>query len=408
MTNGDPLVSIIVRTKNRPKLLRRALRSVADQDYRPIEVVLVNDGEPLPDSADVAALPGDVILKEVDNGQKGRTAAANAGVTHASGQYVCFLDDDDLLYRDHVSTLVRCLIESDYKVAYTETSFVHTEYDPERQEVTETEREPAPTADFSRESLLFYNYIPFMCLMFDRRVITEAGGFDETFHLCEDWDLTIRISGTHPFHHIPKITSDYNLWSRNLQSIRNDAQLLLYRRKIFQKHFAELSPDVVSSFIFNGYWMDRTWLENRIRPLGEEIEKARNELREGWIRWDETTKRLAELDRQLREAWQHGQEGWTRWDETNKRLIETEAKLKEAWKQAEEGWPRWDETNKRLIETQADVTNLGAAVVSLERELRQKSDQLQATLTSRSFRLGRALTWPARKLRAFMHPSGKG
>ena len=40
----NPLVSIIVRTKDRPRLLRRALQSIAAQTYRPIEVVLVNDG----------------------------------------------------------------------------------------------------------------------------------------------------------------------------------------------------------------------------------------------------------------------------------------------------------------------------------------------------------------------------
>ena len=44
MREENPLVSIIVRTKDRPKLLTRALQSIASQDYSPIEVVLVNDG----------------------------------------------------------------------------------------------------------------------------------------------------------------------------------------------------------------------------------------------------------------------------------------------------------------------------------------------------------------------------
>ncbi|MFA4919550.1 MAG: glycosyltransferase [Thermodesulfovibrionales bacterium] len=42
--SNNPLVSIVVRTKDRPKLLKRALQSIAEQTYRPMEVVLVNDG----------------------------------------------------------------------------------------------------------------------------------------------------------------------------------------------------------------------------------------------------------------------------------------------------------------------------------------------------------------------------
>jgi len=58
--NNNPLVSIIIRTKDRPKLLKRALQSIAEQTYRPIEVVLVNDGGC---DLDINELTG--ILKDV-------------------------------------------------------------------------------------------------------------------------------------------------------------------------------------------------------------------------------------------------------------------------------------------------------------------------------------------------------
>jgi glycosyltransferase involved in cell wall biosynthesis len=275
---SQPLVSLVVRTKDRPKLLRRALQSIAAQDYRPIEVVLVNDGETITDLDALEKMISGIPLRYLENGRRGRTAAANLGLTKSEGLFVSFLDDDDVLYSDHVSTLVHFLKESDYKVAYTETYFVHTEYDPINKVIFQTQKYPAPTMDFSRETLLFYNYIPFMCLMFERGVLETVGGFDEAFDICEDWDLTIRISRKFPFCHIKKITSEYSIWSRDLQSIQNNEKLLAYRKKIYKKYLTELSPDLISAFIFNGYWINLKYLEDRINALAGEIAKKDEEI----------------------------------------------------------------------------------------------------------------------------------
>jgi glycosyltransferase involved in cell wall biosynthesis len=273
MNKENRLVSIIVRTKDRPKLLRRALQSIAAQDYRPIEVVLVNDGETVLEATALKDDMQDIEVKYLDNSLQGRTVAANRGLKNAGGKFICFLDDDDILYNDHVSTLVYFLKDSDYKVAYTETYFVHTEYDPSGKANVQTQKYPAQTMDFSRDTLLFYNYIPFMCLMFESDALKYAGGFDNDFELCEDWDLTIRVSKKFPFYHIKKFTSEYTIWSRDLQSIQNNNKLFVYRKKIYQKHFEEFNADLVASFIFNGYWTNLEFMGNSINTLESEISK---------------------------------------------------------------------------------------------------------------------------------------
>jgi len=273
----DPLVSIIVRTKDRPRLLKRALQSIAAQTYRPIEVVLVNDGEITYDPKLLKEQMPDITINYSENNCEGRTRAANRGLENASGSFVCFLDDDDLLYDDHVSTLICFLKDSDYRVAYTESYFVHTEYNPADKAIIQTRKYPAPTIDFSRETLLFYNYIPFMCLMFDKDVLRQVGGFDEDLEMCEDWDLTIRVSKKLPFYHIKKITSEYHIWSKDIQSIQNDTRLLHYRKRIYQKHLAELNPDVISTFIFNGYWINIKYLETELSKKDGELQKIREE-----------------------------------------------------------------------------------------------------------------------------------
>lgn len=280
----NPLVTVIVRTKDRPKLLRRALQSIADQDYRPVEVLLVNDGEAFAEAASLQGMMGDVEVRHLDNGGRGRTAAANLGLRNAGGRYVCFLDDDDIFYADHVSTHVSFLEQSDYRVSYTGSWFVHREYDAERREIVEARRYPAETMDFSADTLLFYNYIPFMCLTFDRDVLTRAGGFDEDFDLCEDWDLTVRISRSHPFYHIKKMTSEYTIWSSDFQSIRKNERISEYRRRIYRKHLAEFTPALIATFIFNGYWINTKQLEDRISACETELKRREEEYRDGTAR----------------------------------------------------------------------------------------------------------------------------
>ena len=268
----NPLVSIIVRTKDRPNLLRKALQSIASQTYRPIEVVLVNDGDPLPDIEYYKVILNGFIFKCLDNHKGGRTKAANLGFYNSSGDFVCFFDDDDFLYNDHVSSLVFFLQNSDYKIAYTDSRFVFLEYDSSSESFVQVKSYLAPTMDFSRETLLFYNYIPFMCLMFHRDVINEVGVFDEEFELCEDWDLIIRISKTYPFYHIKKVTSEYNIWNRETQSILNNERLFVFRKKIYQKYLSELTPEIIASFIFNGYWVNVTFLEQELVNVKQEYE----------------------------------------------------------------------------------------------------------------------------------------
>lgn len=301
MSDTNPSVSIIVRTKDRPRLLMRALGSIAAQDYSPIEVILVNDGERLNEDEAGSIFHGGQSLKIVDNQGRGRTVAANEGIRHATGQFISFLDDDDIIYPDHVSTLIGFLAKSDYRIAYTESVFVHVEYDPEKKEMVETKRYPARTMDFSRETLLFYNYIPFMCLMFDRGILEESGGLDEAFEMCEDWDLTIRISRKYPFYHISKVTSEYSIWSRDIQSIRNNEVLHGWRKKIYEKHHADINPDVIAEFIFNGYWHSVKFMEDYNRELEKRIEELENSIREQAERHRQTEKRARELEEETRQ-----------------------------------------------------------------------------------------------------------
>jgi GT2 family glycosyltransferase len=243
LTN-NPLVSIIVRTKDRPKLLKNAINSIAAQTYRPIEVVLVNDGGCALDIKEIKAILGDVFLNYIRLEENtGRAHAGNIGIENAIGKYIGFLDDDDELYLEHVSILVDFLIHNDYRVAYTDSEIVKYDYDTEKDRFDVKDRYVLFSEDFSYEKLLVGNYIPLMCLLFDAKFLHDLK-FDEKFDLYEDWDMLIQIAEKVPFHHIEKVTAKYN---QNLgQQITADGK---FHRNAFtqlmEKHIDKITPQVL-------------------------------------------------------------------------------------------------------------------------------------------------------------------
>ncbi|MEW6714116.1 MAG: glycosyltransferase [Nitrospirota bacterium] len=244
MEQKEPLVSIIVRTKDRPKLLKNAIKSIAEQTYRQIEVVLVNDGGCDLNVEELKNTLGDMPLNYIRLAKNtGRAHAGNAGIANAKGDYIGFLDDDDEYYPEHISTLVNFLEQADYKIAYTDAEMIYRNFVPEEHNAAAVSKTILFSKIFSYEELLVGNYIPFMCPLFSKEVLE---GFDESFDLYEDWDLLIRISQKYPFHHIKKVTAQYNQWSKELQiNQSNKEQMKAIHLKVISKHRDKITPEII-------------------------------------------------------------------------------------------------------------------------------------------------------------------
>ena len=212
ISESAPLVSVLVRTRNRPLHLAQALRSIVAQTYRTIEIVVVNDG-----GGDI----GDVLHREAKGfpvvhlrheKPLGRAAAANAAMRAAHGQYLNFLDDDDIFYPDHVATLVGFLVENGADVAYTG---VRNRYYRSIESVEQGfwREEVLFHREFDSDVLLFENYLPVMAVMFSRKSLESLeSGFDETLDLFEDWEFWVRLSRRFRFHHLDAITAEYRFF----------------------------------------------------------------------------------------------------------------------------------------------------------------------------------------------------
>lgn len=241
-----PRISVVVRTRDRPELLAEALASLAAGTYRRAEVVLVNDGGSPPVLPESFPLP--VVRVDLAQSQ-GRAAAAQAGVAAATGEYVAFLDDDDLAAPEHLATLAGLVSAAGVRVAYTDAAVAVYEHEPAGWVCRE--RRLPYSRDFDPDVLRVDNYIPFNTLLIERRLFAEAGAFDSTLPFFEDWDFLIRLSAITPFHHRAQVTCEYRHFRGGGHHVfgerpRERADFLEVKARVLGKHAAELRPDVLA------------------------------------------------------------------------------------------------------------------------------------------------------------------
>jgi len=111
-----PKVSVIITTFNRRHFLPDAFRSVASQDYEDREIIIVDDGSTDNTCDDASLLPARYIWKK--NG--GISSARNAGLNAAQGEYVAFLDVDDLWKKKKLSIQLKAMEETGMLLSYTD------------------------------------------------------------------------------------------------------------------------------------------------------------------------------------------------------------------------------------------------------------------------------------------------
>jgi LmbE family N-acetylglucosaminyl deacetylase len=242
-----PKISVIVRTRDRQRLLDEALASLAAGTYRRAEVVLVNDGGARP--AVPAGYPLPVVRVDLAE-NRGRAAAAEAGLAAATGDFVAFLDDDDLAAPEHLATLAGLVAGTGVRVAYTDAAVALYELDAAEGWVCRERRLPY-SRDFDPDLLRVDNYIPFNTLLIERALFAAAGPFDPSLPFFEDWDFLIRLAALTPFHHLPRVTCEYRHFRGTAHHVfgekpRERADFLAVKARVLAKHAAGLTPEALA------------------------------------------------------------------------------------------------------------------------------------------------------------------
>jgi LmbE family N-acetylglucosaminyl deacetylase len=374
-----PWVSVVVRTRDRPALLAEALASLAAGRHRNVEVVLVNDGGEPPEVPE--GYPFEV--QRIDHADsRGRAAAAQAGVEAAGGDWVAFLDDDDLASPEHLSTLTGAAVAGGARVVYSDACVALYELTGDGWECAE--RRLPYSRDFDPDLLLLDNYIPFNTLLIERRLFGEVGAFDDELPFFEDWDYLIRLAHVTPFHHLRRVTCEYRHFRGAGHHVfgerpRERGDFLAMKARVIAKHRGDWTPERLARAVdlLRSDAVDaREEADAKKRALaGRESELARlaaahreladrfHELEAGYHRQHgELTGMRDDLEthrRALEEAEEEGRklhDETRRLDEENRRLYGEEAALREAVAGQDD----------HLQRTYAEIERLGGLIRQME------------------------------------------
>lgn len=195
--NESPVISVVIPTYNRKGIVLEAINSVLEQEPKNFEVIVVDDGstDGSAEYLDSLNLPIKIIVQK--NG--GVAAARNRGIREASGQYVAFLDSDDL-WLPHKLQLQLAFFE-----AHPEAMIVCTDEQISDagniQEMTRFARNrPIPRP--SLPAFVQHTSIHVSAVMAKKTLFDEVGGFNESLRIHEDSELWNRIAEFHDFYYI--------------------------------------------------------------------------------------------------------------------------------------------------------------------------------------------------------------
>ena len=275
----SPLVSVIVRTADRPALLADALASLVAQRYANLEVIVVNDGGQ--DVSDVlATFDRLLVIRHLRHDTpRGRAEAANSGLAAARGTYINFLDDDDRLYPDHILKLVTYLEKTGDLVAYSDCEQGRYDWVGDRWRLI-GDRVRFMGIDYDWNRLHVGNYLAIMCVMFRRDLLERVEPMDKSLEFLEDWDFWLRMAACTSFQRLPGITAEYRLFTGSKFSYRQ------WHLAVYRKHQAywcvenlyELGGKFATASMKNGD-LERALAEAEARRL--EAEAGRLEAEAG-------------------------------------------------------------------------------------------------------------------------------
>lgn len=209
-----PLVSVVIPTYNCEAHIADTLASVLAQTYRPLEVIVVDDGSTDATRRIVEGFAPEVTLIAQSNQRVCR--ARNNGFAQSHGEFVCFMDHDDHWFPWKLARQVEAFAaRPDAGVVFTAFEFWHEvdgRFPPAREREVADDGPPPVRADLSGwiyHRFLIDCWALTSTAMIRRTAMQASGGFDPELPYSEDWDLWLRLSREHPFVMLDRVSTLY-------------------------------------------------------------------------------------------------------------------------------------------------------------------------------------------------------
>lgn len=259
-----PKVSVVIPTYNRADYIVQSINSVLNQTFTDFEIIVVDDGST--DNTEILIreqFKDKVIYLSKPNGGQG--SARNLGVSAAKGEYIAFLDSDDLWLPEKLE------IQTGFMDAHPEVDLSSTwamtfmEYETgEIEDLRLVKCSEAPTI----RRLLTVNSVTSLTAMIKKNCLESLGGFDEDQSMIgiEDYELWIRVASKYKIAHIPRVLAKYRVHDNNIFYGRSI-------REIAQADFAVLNriDEKMPGLIASIFGSKKALFANRYRTYGDKI-----------------------------------------------------------------------------------------------------------------------------------------
>jgi glycosyltransferase involved in cell wall biosynthesis len=220
-----PRISVVIPTYNRANLISETLDSVLSQTVNDIEVIVVDDGST---DATPAVVSSYQRVRYLHQANAGQAAARNAGIRMAMGEYIAFVDDDDLWLPNKLAQQLDCLHAESAAWVYCDALvFDGTSGQP----LHRFSQINTPHNGHVGAQLLIRDFIASPTPMVRRDVFDRVGLFDASplLRRREDWEMWLRIAAHYPLSYIPEPLARYR--SHEQTATRSEDIWTVYRSR---------------------------------------------------------------------------------------------------------------------------------------------------------------------------------
>jgi len=253
----NDLVSVIIPTYNRAYIIERCIKSVLNQSYNNIEIIVIDDGS-TDNTKDILAQFSDKI-NYIYQSNSGVSVARNAGVSVSKGMYLAFLDSDDEWLPNKIEVQYNEFEKySDIAIVACRARLISLQGDESL-----TLNMGNITCDFFQIYLYPYLGIPNILLL--KSAFLQVKGFDVTLKSAEDIDLFLRIAINHKvrmidavsttiFQSNDSLSADTDSYENNIQVLENiqtnNRSLFIGKEKLACEVLAKIYIDYASSLLW--------------------------------------------------------------------------------------------------------------------------------------------------------------
>lgn len=227
-----PLISIIVPVFNGEITIRDTLESVLNQTFSDFELITIDDGSQ-DSTLDIISQIPDSRIKVFSYSNAGLAASRNRGLAQASGEYISFIDADDLWTQDKLEAQLNALIKNPQAgVAYSWTDYID-----ESSQFLRRGSHITVNGDVL-EKLLLVNFLENGSNPLIRReAFDSVGNFDESLPAAQDWDMWLRLAARYHFIAVPSPQILYRVSASSMSA--NVSRLEAASLQVIERAFAQ-------------------------------------------------------------------------------------------------------------------------------------------------------------------------